>query len=165
MIDNSGRIKGKISIVDIVLVVAAIALVAGFVYRQISPRIGQIINPATPIEVVIQGDGLRHFIIDSIDIGDVMFRQHERTALGTVVDIEVEPWLDYLHRSDGTAVLAVSEGRYTIRITLEAIGSITYRGFFINGLDHLAPGGEVALISNRAFIPRGHVYAVREITS
>ncbi|MCL2286851.1 MAG: DUF4330 domain-containing protein [Firmicutes bacterium] len=163
MIDNSGRIKGRVSIVDIVLVVAILVLVAGFVYRQTSDRIGQILRPDTPILVTVQGDGLRHFITESVSIGDVFYRQHERTAIGTVVDIHIEPAMDYLHRSDGTAVLAVSEGRYRILITLEATGSVVYgRGYFINGLDHLAPGGEIALISNRVFIPRGQIYSVRQ---
>jgi len=161
MIDNKGRIKGRISIIDIVLAVALLALVAGFVYRQI-PRIQDILNPTTPLYVTIQGEGLRHFVTDAIEIGDVMFRSHVNQPLGTVVAIEIEPALDYLHRLDGTAVLAIMEERYTIRITLDAIGSITDRGFLVNGLDHMAVGSEIALISNRSFIPDGRVVAIGE---
>jgi len=162
MVDNKGRIKGRISIIDIVLVAALLALLAGFVYRQI-PRLQDIINPSTPLYVTIQGEGLRHFVTDAIEIGDVMFRSHVNQPLGTVVAIEIEPALDYLHRSDGTAVLAVTEERYTIRITLDAIGSITSdRGYLVNGLDHMAVGSEIALISNRSFIPDGRVVAIGE---
>jgi len=161
MIDNSGRIKGRISIVDIVLVVAILAVLAGFAYRHMSDRIQQILWADTPIQVTVIGEGLRHFITDSVSYGDVFFRQNERTPIGTVVGIEIEPAEDIMFLSDGTAVMAVSEARYTIRITLDATGSVVDgRGYFINGLDHLAPGGEIALISNRVFIPRGRIYSV-----
>ena len=158
--DNSGRIKGRVSLVDIFLVVAFIALVAGFVHRQASGRLGDILRPSTPIELVIRGEGLRHFITDSVSVGDVMFRQHDRTAIGTVTNVEVTPFVNYLHRSDGTAELVVSEARYAIYVTLDTIGTVTERGFFINGLDHMALGGHISLVSNRVIIPDGRVFSV-----
>jgi len=163
VIDNSGRIKGKVSLIDIILVVAVVLLLAGFVRNTLSPHIQDIINPDTPFEVVITGSELRHFIVDSVNVGDVMFRNHDRQPLGTVTDIEIVPFQDVLHRSDGTAVLVDHEGRYTIRITLESVGTIRNVGYFINGNDHVAPGSEVSLISNRVFIPDGRVYSIREI--
>jgi len=166
MIDNSGKIKGRVSIIDIILIAALVVLLAGFMYRQMSGRIGDIVRPSTPFEVIIQGEGLRHFIIDSVDVGDVMFRNHDRQPLGTVVAIDVEPSFDYLHRADGTATLAEMEGRYTIRLTLSSVGTVRANiGYFVNGIDHLAPGGEVALISNRVFIPDGRVYSIREVAN
>jgi len=165
MIDNSGRIKGRISIIDIILVVAVIVLVAGFIYTQMSDRISGIVRPRDNFHVVIQGDGVRHFIVDAVNIGDVMFRLHDRQPLGTIIDIEVLPAQDFLHRSDGTAVLAEMEGRYTINITLESIGTVREAGYFINGDDHLAPGREVALHSNMVFIPNGRVQSVIHIES
>jgi len=166
MIDNSGRIKGRISIIDIILVVAVLVLVVGFVYTQTSDRIQQVINPTEPFHVVIQGDRVRHFIIDAVSEGDIMFRLHDRQPLGTVIGIEVLPAMDYLHHSDGTATLAEVEGRYTINITLEAIGSIRDGiGYFINGVDHMSPGREVALHSNKVFIPNGRVQSVTHLGS
>lgn len=163
MIDKNGRIKGKVSLIDAILVIAIVVLAAGFVRNQLSPRIQDILNPDTPLEVVITGSELRHFIVNSVSIGDVMFRNHDRHPLGTVTNIEITPWEDVLHRSDGTAVLVEHEGRYTIRITLAATGTVRNVGYFINGNDHVAPGSEVSLISNRVFIPDGRVYSIREI--
>jgi hypothetical protein len=166
MIDNSGRIKGRVSIIDIILIAAVLVLAAGFVYNQVSERLRQVINPTDEFHVVIQGDGVRHFIVDAVEIGDVMFRLRDRQPLGTVIDIEVLPAMDFLHRSDGTAVLVEMEGRYTINITLEAVGSIREGvGYFINGVDHLAPGREVALHSNKVFIPNGRVQSVTHLGS
>jgi len=164
MIDNSGRIKGKISIIDIVLVLAVVAFALIFVRNYFSDHIQGIINPDTRFEVVVQGTELRHFIVNSVSVGDVMFRNHETHPLGTVTNIEIVPWQDFLHRSDGTATLVDHEGRYTIRITLDAMGTIRENvGYFINGNDHVAPGSEVSLLSNRVFIPDGRIYSIREV--
>ena len=163
MIDKSGRILGKVSIIDIILVVAIVVLVAGFLYTQFSGRIGGIINPTTPLEVVIQGEGLRHFIVDAISEGDIIFRYHDRQALGTVVAIDVSPAMDYFHLSDGSVILAEMEQRYTVHITLASVGTIRENiGYFVNGTDHIAPGSEIALVSNRVRIPEGRVFSVRE---
>ena len=163
MIDNSGRILGKISIIDIIFVVAVIVLAVGFVYTRTSGRIAGIINPTTPLEVVIQGEGLRHFIVDAISEGDIMFRHHDRQALGTVVAIDISPALDYFHLSDGSVILAEMEQRYTVHITLASVGTIRENvGYFVNGTDHIAPGSEIALVSNRVRIPEGRVFSVRE---
>ena len=160
MIDNKARLFGKVSIIDIIIVLAILALGVGFAVRETSPGLGGILNPDTPFYVTISGDGLRHFIVDAVSVGDVMFRHHGRHPLGTVVDIDIQPAMDYLHRLDGTAVLVETEQRYKIYITLASTGSIRDIGYLVNGTDHIAPGSEVALISNRAFIPDGRVHSI-----
>jgi len=167
MVDTSGKIKGKISIVDIVLVVAVALLVVGFIYRQWSPVIEQIIGANTPLTIVLEAEGHRHFTTDAISVGDVVFRMHERQPIGTVVDIELLPSLYYLHRTDGTAVLVQQEQRATIRITLEAVGSVSTTGstagfFFVNGTDHMAPGSDVQMVTNRVNMPNARVVSVQE---
>jgi len=160
--DKKGRIFGKISIIDVIIVVTILAVAAGFVYRQTSESIGAIIHADTPFYVTIQGTGLRHFIVDAVDVGDVVYRRHSRQPLGRVVDIQVETARDLLHLSDGTVTLAPHEGRYDIFITVEAVGSVRDIGFFVGGNDHIARGSEVELVSNRVFIPTAEVYYVGE---
>jgi len=165
MIDKSGRIRGKVSIIDIILVAVILVLGVGFAYTRLSDRIREITRPSESMEVVIRGAGLRHFNVNSVSIGDVMFRNHDQHPLGRVVDINIVPFMNYLHRSDGTASLVVSEARYTIYITLEAVGSVRDGvGYFINGNDHVAPGSEISLVSNRVFIPDGRIYSIRRLS-
>ena len=164
MIDDKGRVKGRISIIDIILVVALLVLSAGFAYRNLSPRLAPIVNPTDVFYVTITQTRLRHFVTDAIDVGDVVFRQHERNPIGRVTHIELRPAFDYMLKTDGTVVLAEMEDRHTIFITVEAMGSITERGFFINGNDHVAPGSHMALTSNRVFIPDGRIYSVEAQT-
>ena len=160
MIDNKGRIKGRVSIIDIVLVVAAIGLVAGFLYTRMFGEARTIFAPSTPFEVVVRVEGARGILVDALNEGDVMFRRHERVAIGTVSNVEVEQAMAYIHRLDGVAVRVPIEERYTMYITLDAIGSERVRGYFINGIDHIAPGSEFSMISNMLYLPTGIVYSV-----
>jgi len=162
MIDKNGKIFKKVSIIDVLIILAVLDVAIGFVYRQTNQRLVQIFNADTPFYVTIHGEGLRHFIIDAVDIGDVVYRRHSRQPLGRVIQIDVEGAQDILLRSDGTASLVPSEGRYDIFITLESLGSITEVGFFVGGNDHIARGSEVELVSNRVFIPTATVYFVGE---
>ena len=162
MIDNQGKIRGRVSIVDILIVVVVLALAVGFVYRRATPHIGEILRPDDTFYVTFEVNRIRSVITeDAIVIGDRVFRQHAtHQPLGTIVAVERLPATDVLLRSDGTAVNVTMEGRYTLKITLEAVGSITDAGFFANGNDHVAPGSEAALINSRFVFPSARVFAV-----
>lgn len=161
---SNGKIFGKVSVIDIILVAAVLILAVGFLFTRTSGRIQQIIGANTPLEVVIQSEGLRQFVVDAVSEGDIMFRYHDRHALGTVTNVRVTPAMDYFHMPDGSVILAEMEDRYTIQITLSSVGSVRENiGYFVNGNDHIAPGSEIALTSNRVRIPEGRVYSIREI--
>jgi len=159
MIDKHGKLFKRFSIIDLIIVLAVIVIIAGFTVRQLVPRLQNVIAPSDTFYVQVEGTGLRHFITDEIHIGDVVARQFVHT-IGTVVDVAVSPAMDYLHRANGTAMLVPMEQRYNILITIQAIGSINDNGFFINGTDRIAPGSEIALHSNRVFIPDGRVQSI-----
>ncbi|MCL2371912.1 MAG: DUF4330 domain-containing protein [Defluviitaleaceae bacterium] len=162
MIDEKGRLFKRVSVVDLLIVLAFVAVLAGFVYRQMAPSIGVIIRADERFYVTVQGAGIRHFIVDAVEVGDVMYRRHSRQPIGRVVDIRVETAYDVMLRTDGTAVLAPMEGRYDIFITMESAGSIRDERFLVGGNDHIARGSEIELVSNRVFLPTGEVYFVGE---
>ncbi|MCL2528550.1 MAG: DUF4330 domain-containing protein [Defluviitaleaceae bacterium] len=164
MIDNQGRIKGRVSIIDIVIVVAILALIAGFIYRQAAPHIADIVRPDDTFHVTFEVNRIRSVIAeDTVVIGEMIFRQHDRQALGRIVAVERNPATEVMMRTDGTAVLATMDDRYSLRITIEATGNVTDSGFFANGNDPMAPGAEVVLINSRFIFPLARVYSVEAI--
>ena len=160
MIDEKGRLFKRVSIIDILLLVAIIVVAAGFAYREISPRLQLIINPTDVFYITLESNRLRGVNVDAIDYGDIMFRLHDTHPMGTVVGMTVGPAVEILQRADGSAVLVEMEERYRIVLTLEARGSITETGYFVNGTDHIAPGSEIILVSNRVYLPVVFVYSL-----
>ena len=162
MIDKNGKIFGKVSIIDILIIVAILAVGIGFVYRNVAPQFSYIINPNDVFYVTIESNRLRGFNKDAIEVGDLMFRLHGTHPLGRVVDIFYGPAMEIIRRTDGLADLVQMEERYQIFITLESTGNIRATGYFVNGNDHIAPGSEIILVSNRVHLPLTTVYSIRE---
>jgi len=163
MIDKQGRIFNRVSIVDIIIVVAILALAAGFVYRRVSPHISQILQADAEFYVTFRVDQIRDFIAeDAVVVGSPVFEQHDRRALGTIVGYRHAPAWGVIQRPDGTASRALMEDRVNLYITVAASGSITNMGYLINGVNHVGPGGGVVLINNRMFFPTARVYAISD---
>ena len=161
MIDSQGKIKGRVSIIDILIVLAVLALAAGLLYRRATPRLQDILRPADEFYIVFEVNRIRSVIAEnSVEVGDLLFRQHERQPLGRIVAIERHPATDVMRRSDGTAIMAVMEDRYNLHITIEAVGSITPSGYFVNGIDHIATSAEIVLANNRIHFPLARVQFV-----
>jgi len=161
MIDNLGRIKGRVSIVDIIIVLAILGVAAGFIFRQASPHIEARLSPDQEFQIVFEVNRIRSFIVDdALNVGDYLFRQHERQPLGRIIDIERRPATDIMARADGTAVLATMEERCMLLITVQATGTISERGFYVNGNDVVSPGADIMLINNRVFFPLAWVRSV-----
>ena len=162
MIDNLGRIKGRVSIVDIIIVLAVLGIIAGFVFRQATPHFEELRSPDEEFYVTFEVNRLRSSLIadDTIVVGDYIFRQHHRQPLGRIVEVERMPATEVMQRSDGTALLAEMEERYMLHITIRATGTISESGFSANGNDVMSPGADIMLINHRVFFPLAWVRSV-----
>jgi len=161
MIDEKGRLFGKISLIDIFVVLAVIVLAVGFVYNRTSRHVRQMIMADTPMVVTFLVEGVRDFSLAAVDEGDIIFRQHERVPLGTVSSVAIGPAYDIVVRTDGTAAYVPVEDRFNMYITLAAVGSITDTGFFVNGTQQMAEGGRMSIQSNN-FLTMAMIYQVSE---
>jgi len=165
MIDNQGRIKGRVSIVDIFIVLLLVALVAVFVYRQATPHIEAILRPDDEILVTFEVNRMRSVIAeDAVVVGEYVFRQHNRQPLGRIISVYNHPATDIMQLPNGTAINAVMEDRYALHITIAATGNVSESGFLVNGNDNISPGAEVVLINRRFIFPLARVYSVEHFT-
>ena len=149
MIDQNGRLFGKVSVLDIAVVLLFSAMVAGFVMRGGTATAAQIIGANQEFEVVLYVERVRMYSVDAVNIGDLFFEQHA-ALLGEVVDFWDVTSDDIIRRDDGTFVIMESEYRRNLFIRLRAQGYISdANGFFIGGNNHVAPGQHIRVQSNR----------------
>ena len=161
MVDKQGRLFSRVSIVDIAIIVAVLALGIGFAYRQFAPRFEDVLRPEETFYVTFEVNRMRGHVTDEVVVvGESLFRQHNRQALGRIVDVERFPATSLMTRIDGTAIQATMEDRYMLHITIEATGSVNETGYLANGNDHIAPGAEVVLINSRVIFPVARVLSV-----
>ena len=162
MIDSSGKLFGKVSLLDIFIILAVIALFIGFFYSQLSEQVGIFVAPTEVFYVTFEANGLRAVNAETLEEGNIVFRRHDNEPLGIVTRIEpIEPATYLLAKSDGTVVHAIMEDRYRLVFTVRSQGSITSFGYFVNGNDHIAVGSIVPVVSYRTYLPESVVIGIR----
>ena len=162
MIDSSGRLFGKVSLLDVFVITAIIVLFLGFFYSQITEQVGAFIAPTEVFYVTFEVNGIRAVNAESIEVGDTVFRIRENLPFGEVTHVgSIEPATYLFGRSDGTAVHAIMEGRYRLVFTVRSQGSITSIGHFVNGNAHVAVGLPVMIVSYRTYLPESVIIQIR----
>ncbi len=162
ILDEKGRLFGKLSVLDLIIVIIVLGMVLAFLYKRSSGDVQQLVNADDTFYVTIAGTKLREFSVNAIAEGDIMYRQHDREPLGKVVKLTTEPATDYMLKTDGTALAAPMEGRFTAYVTVECVGSVTDTGYYVGGTTHIAEGNEIVLVSNRVQINETKVSYVGE---
>ena len=161
IIDKQGRISGKVSLIDVFLIMIVVGLIIGFGYRRMSGVAVTIVNTSTRFYVTLSVEPIREFSINAINMGDVFYKQHEQQPLGKVVALRREKAKEIIDLPDGTAVYAEMEGKYTLYVTLECTGNVNDGGFYVNGSSQISAGSDVTVQSNMV-ICGARVYSISE---
>ena len=146
--DKNGRFFGKVSVLDVLLIVLILGLAAGYGYKRLSAPAERIVNANTTIYATFVIERVRDFSVAAFREGDVVYEQYGQQSLGKIVAIRTAQARDVLKKADGSSVYAPMEGKYDIYITLEASGSVSGGGYYFNGNEQLAVGSDLTLQSN-----------------
>ena len=148
IIDRQGRVAGKVSLIDIALLLIIIGLIIGFGYRKLSSRVEQIITSDTKFYVTFAIEPVRDFSLEAISEGDIFYKQHEQQPMGKVVSLRVEQAKEVIKHPDGKPTYAPMEQKYCLFMTLECAGNVSGRGYFVNGNLQVSEGGDLIIQSN-----------------
>ena len=146
MLDNRGRLFGKISIVDILVVVILIAAVLGgfSAYQKISNKTvltenkGLMQNTALDmLEVNMRLDEVRQMTYDAISIDDEVFSKDTGKLLGTVKAITQEPATRVIYDLKGKAQEVTVPDRMDVILTVHIPGNRLENGYYTADNIHL----------------------------
>jgi len=133
IISKDGKLFGKVSIVDILILLVIIGAVGGAVYKFAKS------NTASPI-FSKQEDDIRiqfyqpevpEFIAKAVKIGDPVRESVQGTSFGTVSDIAIGESVSFGADENGNIVKASKEGYVSVLITMDAKGIIGENGVTI----------------------------------
>lgn len=129
ILDRDGRLFGKISIIDvIVLLVVAVLAVAVFVKSQRTQTSTSITD--TPVIYQMLLTNQPEYMHSAIQEGDQLYDQERSTggSLGTITQVEVSDGTNLGALDDGTYAVLPAENRYNILITVEGAGLVSADG-------------------------------------
>ncbi len=126
LIDQNGRLFGKISVVDllVVAVVAVLAVALQFKGEQTHTGTGAAQQKIT-FQILVQG--VRSYVGDAVRVEDLLFEQNTDSGgpLGRITDIQTSPGTKLAELADGTCEAVPAEDSVDLLLTVEGEGIIS----------------------------------------
>jgi hypothetical protein len=155
IIDNKGRLFGKISIIDLLVILVVITAAAGVGYKFTRSK--------TPSPLFVKTDLIRikyyveeapEFAVDTVKIGDPVKESIQNSSLGHVVDIKKDKPIFWAQNDEGQFVAASRPGYASALITMEARGIFGSNGVSINNTDYYVGRTVILYVGNAALSGR-----------
>lgn len=124
IIDNKGKLFGKINIVDIAVILIVILAIAVTYFKFNVSEHSDVTEYKGKVTYTIQARNLRNFTVDAVDIGEKLYDNSSEKFAGIIVDKKVTQAYEYLTRADGTIVKAELPERYNLELTVESSGLV-----------------------------------------
>ena len=142
VIDQNGRLFGKISVIDLLVVAVVIVLAAALHFKSGQTHTGITVTEQ-PITFQLRVRGVRSYVVDAIRVGDGLYDQNYSSggrALGEITDIQVErdPGTTMAYLNDGTVALIDTDDTVDLLITVEGQGLLNGKSYSVNRVYDLA---------------------------
>ena len=140
IIDKNGRLFGKISIIDVLVILVVAVLAAALAFKGGQTQTGAT-SSNIPITFQVRVNGVRTYVADAIREKDLIYDLDNDSggALGEIVSIEVLPGPGSRIASfyDGTREYAPMEDSVNLLLTVEGKGVISNNRYLINRVYNL----------------------------
>lgn len=121
MIDNKGKLFGKINIIDfIVVLIIAIAIILAGIKFNINP-VKENVDELT-FQYTLEVKGVRNFTVDAFQEGDEIFEGKSENSLGKIVDIKTKPAEKYITNANGEINITDIPEQYDLSLIIECNG-------------------------------------------
>lgn len=147
LIDRNGRIFGKISVIDFLVVLVVIVLAAALYTKNNKLEVTSTTQTDTPITFTLLAENLPFEVVDAVQVGDKVYDKERSSggALGEITDIQVLPGSKTEQLKNGTFARLTNEDAKNLLITVRGSGSV------VNGRYSLNRVYEVGVNAGRTF--------------
>lgn len=139
IIDKYGRLFGKISIVDIIVILLAVLVFAG-VYVRFTGNKGKAVVKNDTFNYTLNIENVRQATLDAIDDSvNTHFYNSQKTGddMGVLIGYEARPATRLVEKTDGTAVNAVVPDNHSITLMFEIQGKINDSGYYTSDMNKI----------------------------
>lgn len=145
MILKNGKLFGKISIIDI-LVVLIIAVMGFGIYNRITATPKTVQVQSEKFSYVVRVDKVRQYTVDGLREMGRVYDKETKEDLGTIVRIiSVENTKDTGINSKGNAVETEYPDKYSVIFEIETEGNVGDNGYYTSSNRQIGVGGDVSI--------------------
>jgi hypothetical protein len=135
VIDEKGRLFGKVNLLDLVVVIAVVAVVARFGYQKVAAKaIAPAVQEKTA-QVEVRLGNVQQFTMDVVKEGDVIQDSKSNTVLGKVITTRKQPSVVMNMGPDGRFWESKSSTYFDYFITIEGPVRLSDNGFTMSGIE------------------------------
>ena len=160
IIDSKGKLFGKISIIDILILAVIIAGAAG-VWHMFFRSSGGTVIGRTPDTVVFKfyGEEAPDYAVEAVKIGDLARDFDRGTSFGNVTDIVTGESVIYVETADGKVVQSSTPNYSSYYFTVEGTGTLNDVGTVTIGGYEYAVGRTLTLRFGKTVV-QGRIYII-----
>lgn len=149
MINRDGKLFGKVSIIDIVVVVLVIVLALG-IYKMFVGGSSAVVTSSEKVECTLIIKNVRSYTADALAKKGPLYDKVSKEYIGEITDVKVEDGLYQVNMVDGSFKQAVPEDRYNVYVTVEFSGKASENGYYTAANKYLGAGTSVGVTSKYA---------------
>ena len=135
LIDEKGRLFGKINIVDFIVAAVIVLGVLGVGYKFISSST-TLFKKSEEAKIVFYNEDLPKYVADSIKVGDKVKDSVKNTVFGEVESVEVADSVVFSSNDEGVLKQTTRPGYVSLILTVKGEGVYTDTGVIFNNTDY-----------------------------
>ena len=134
IIDNNGRLFGKISVIDVVVIAVVCVMAAALYLKTNTMTHTSTVSNDQSITYQLYARGVAESVQDVLRENDKVFDEDRGNSgcLGEIRGIEILPGTEMISFDDGTVDIVPSEGTVDILLTIEGKGLINGKNYSLN---------------------------------
>lgn len=161
MIDNKGKLFGKVSVIDLIVVVLICLAIFG-VYKRFNSEATQIVNSNVKIRYVVKVMDIRMTSVDAIKKMGTTYDSVRNSKIGEIVEVTYEPYSIVVTKSNGELAKAVVPNKYIAYITIETDGKVASSGY-LNPLNDVLSMSIDHIVMTKWFKSNGNIKHIQLI--
>ncbi len=137
--NKDGKIFGKISIIDITVVLVIIAVAFGAYLRFFRPE-EKVTTVSHQLEYTVQVRGVREGTVKALQQKGEITNNNTHESVGEITDVTFEEMVETRELLNGTVVPMTIPERYIVEMKVRLDGSVNDSGFFTATNQHINIG-------------------------
>ena len=144
--DKNGKILKKFNIIDVFVIIAIIAVVAGIFYRFVGSSADAVRDKVT-VEYVVEVEGIRQYSVDALKKMGITTDEDATVQIGEIINVEQKDVEFQSTTANGTIVQTPLPDRYTAVVTIRAECMESDNGYYTGDSEEVAVGRNVDVVT------------------
>lgn len=134
IMDKNGRLFGKISVIDVAVLLVALCMAGALYMKTNTMTHTSTVTAMDTITYTFYCYGMPEYVEGQIQVGDKIYDSENTVAgsLGEIMDVQYFPGTQFAQFRDGTAGYVSAEGTVNILLTIQGSGIISDSGYQLN---------------------------------